>query len=189
MDILVRNHGWVKSNQPVHRCSLGIQLTILEKLARAIEADETHPVALDLKTVYRIERVSTRDFPLLTAERNRIIHPRDSGSLPGISQQALVQHGRGFLETTRAFFEMLLGADELERTFPFVVQVVGVRIDRWGRKLYEAQQKNERIETIVTNDPLQPGRVYYMHPRSNPVRVDPILVPGMSVDATQAAEG
>ena len=37
------------------------------------------------------------------------------------------------------------------------------------------------IETIFTDEPVRPGETYLMYPLSNPLRVDPILVPAGDV--------
>jgi hypothetical protein len=63
------------------------------------------------------------------------------------------------------------------RLFPLMVRVTRIEIDAWARRRIYARDDESREEVIFTDVPLEPGRVYFMQPLSNPVRVDPILVP------------
>ena len=62
------------------------------------------------------------------------------------------------------------------RVFPHVIRVNEIRIDGWGRRTVEAVSDSKIAEILFTDVPVQPGELYFMHPRSNPLRVDPVLV-------------
>lgn len=59
-------------------------------------------------------------------------------------------------------------------------------IDGWGRRLIDAVNEEGGLERIFTDRKLEAGKVYFMHPLTNPLRVDPILVPAgeMELDRT-----
>jgi hypothetical protein len=57
------------------------------------------------------------------------------------------------------------------------VLVENIHFDRWGRKVIEAVDDEGNIEIIFTDNLIEPGKTYFMHPLTNPLRVDPILVP------------
>jgi hypothetical protein len=64
------------------------------------------------------------------------------------------------------------------------VRIDLVTVDRWGRRVVEAIGEDGVKEYVFTDISLVPGELYYMHPLSNPLRVDPILLP-----AGQMGEG
>ena len=61
--------------------------------------------------------------------------------------------------------------------FPRVLRVTEIRYDQWSRRLAQAESEDGSIETIFCDHVLRPGEIYFMHPRSNPIRVDPLLIP------------
>jgi hypothetical protein len=51
-----------------------------------------------------------------------------------------------------------------------------ITIDQWGRRTVVAYRDDGQRETIFTDQELVAGLVYFMHPTTNPLRVDPLLV-------------
>jgi len=83
---------------------------------------------------------------------------------------------REFVADVRRLVEEVARADP--RIFPRVVVVEELRYDRWGRRLVRVRSdEGAGEETLFTDEPLEPGQQYLMHPLNNPIRVDPILVP------------
>jgi hypothetical protein len=58
-----------------------------------------------------------------------------------------------------------------------MIVVRAIHYDRWGRRKVSAETESGDREIIFTERPLRPGEAYMMRPLSNPVRVDPLLVP------------
>ena len=58
-----------------------------------------------------------------------------------------------------------------------MVRATRIEIDAWARRRIHAVDDEGHEELIFIDVPLEPGRVYFMQPLCNPVRVDPILVP------------
>jgi hypothetical protein len=67
------------------------------------------------------------------------------------------------------------------RLLPYVIAIQSLEIDRWGRRTVRALNDEGMDETIFTDEPVRPGEMYLMYPLSNPLRVDPILVPAGDV--------
>jgi hypothetical protein len=55
--------------------------------------------------------------------------------------------------------------------------IESIHYDRWGRQVISAVDDEGNHERIFTDEALLPGETYFMHPLTNPLRVDPILVP------------
>ena len=72
-----------------------------------------------------------------------------------------------------------------QRIFPIVLHIERVVVDRWGRLRVEASTDEGMAEQIFTDRSVAPGEVYYMHPLSNPLRVDPILVQAGELELRQ----
>ncbi len=62
-----------------------------------------------------------------------------------------------------------------------MIAIQSLEIDRWGRRTVRALNDEGMDETIFTDEPVRPGETYLMYPLSNPLRVDPILVPAGDV--------
>jgi len=62
-----------------------------------------------------------------------------------------------------------------------VISVQSIHLDRWARQTVKALNDYGMEETIFTDEPVRPGELYLMYPLSNPLRVDPILVPAGDV--------
>src|SRR5258708_39522859 len=60
--------------------------------------------------------------------------------------------------------------------YPPVISVSKTTVDAYGRRLIEAVDDSGEKHTIFTADGLDPGHLYFMHPTTNPMRVNPILV-------------
>jgi hypothetical protein len=60
--------------------------------------------------------------------------------------------------------------------FPRVIRIEQINMDRWGRRTNMAVDDRGDSEKIFTDEILRPGALYFMHPLSNPTRVDPVLV-------------
>jgi hypothetical protein len=60
--------------------------------------------------------------------------------------------------------------------FPRVIRIEQINMDRWGRRTNMAIDDRGDSEKIFTDEILRPGALYFMHPVSNPTRVDPVLV-------------
>ena len=87
------------------------------------------------------------------------------------------EQARTFVADCLAFLRHLLGDDQQPRIFPLVVRVDSIGFDRWGRRTIRGWSDEQREEVLFTDDELRPGEIYFMHPLSNPLRVEPILVP------------
>lgn len=60
--------------------------------------------------------------------------------------------------------------------FPTVIVIEEIGYDTWGRRHVRARTSKGTVESIFTDLDLVPGQTYLMHARTNPLRVDPLLV-------------
>jgi O-acetyl-ADP-ribose deacetylase (regulator of RNase III) len=109
----------------------------------------------------------------LPEARNYFAHARVDRR-GGNSGEDLAQ-GRRFLEGAQTLLDYV--ADPEHRVFPLMIVIRAIHYDRWGRRKVSAQTETGDREIIFTEKPLRPGEAYMMRPLSNPVRVDPLLVP------------
>lgn len=65
---------------------------------------------------------------------------------------------------------------ERDRIYPRIVRIERVSIDVWNRRTIETVDAQGVRQYLVTDRPVTPGSTYFMHPLTNPLRVDPILI-------------
>lgn len=180
IDRLARDEGWVERRQLVSKASLGRQLELLSRLGSLL-AEEESAQAVEMRRSIDVTALNPKRSQRVTALRNKLIHPDTAEA--DLDLEILTERVRELLREARAFLDHLLG-DESEgrgRIYPIVCRVTEIRIDRWGRTIVEAEDDRGKQELIVSRENLQPGHIYYMHARSNPIRVDPIIVHGQDL--------
>jgi hypothetical protein len=157
------------------KASLGTLLHCLELLAKEIEqlsasgADAQHGGLKQLQVQLTATRLVPEGVNGISRLRNLFAH---------ISKEQTVQQDR---ETAREFFDRAIAvlkhwmsADP--PVYPTIVVVEEIRLDRWNRRTIVAQTDGGGRESIICDNDLKPGDVYFMYPLSNPMRVDPILI-------------
>ena len=124
-----------------------------------------------------IRKMCPANWSQVVGERNLLSHwDRTRGALQG-DIESVRKTAQDFFENANRLLSYYHGGDNpSDRLFPHVIAIEKVEIDRWGRRLITAQSDSGRQETLFTSRKVKPGEVYFMHPLSNPVRVDPVLV-------------
>mgnify|MGYP003449717352 FL=1 len=166
-----RNRGWLETSTPLEKLSLGALLDVLGKLAKEL-ADETSPAAFVFQQSFESRRLSpmhTQDIPTL---RNTLAHYGKLGDSPAPGQAR--DAAAAFLEAAEQFLAYL--GDPKHRIFPWIIRIDQIQSDRWARRVILATNDEGYSETLFTDHVVEPGQLYLMHPLSNPLRVDPILV-------------
>lgn len=166
--------GWEKltSSETLATAGLGKLIVLVEAMDAQLERDET-AVPRFFKGAMQKRQLFPPGASDLANLRNSFVHYRErEASEPYVKR---LDAAARFLDAARHFVEYLRAADT--RLFPLMVRVTRIEIDAWGRRRIHAIDDEGREELIFTDMPLEPGRVYFMQPLSNPVRVDPILVP------------
>ena len=146
-------------------CSIGKLISLIEALGKDLSSRPSSAVVIDLG----VRRLTPKDLRLAEL-RNAFAHYREDMDRMTVSE--LRAKVRSALDEAVRLLEYL-GEPEC-RVFPHVVVIEEVRIDRWGRRKVEARS-DEKQELLFTNREVRPGQVYFMHPMTNPMRVDPIL--------------
>jgi hypothetical protein len=162
--------------QLLSRCSLGKLLEMLEHLAKKLEA-ATDPWAAALRDEkLRGRRLTPKGTTEIAGLRNRFAHS-DKEAPPDDAVDLALE----FFDRAIAFVEYLSSEDG--RIFPHVMMIESITFDRWGRRTVRAIDEERKPELIFTKEELRPGHVYYMYPMTNPMRVDPIIVPASDVES------
>jgi O-acetyl-ADP-ribose deacetylase (regulator of RNase III) len=166
---LLRNWERLPEGQDLGKASLGPLLIWIEVLDKQLEKDTIPEVAL-----FKRDVAPTSLLPSgadgIAALRNAFSHyrPHDAG-------RPLAEQGRKFLDEADAFLEYLSRPEA--RVFPRIILIESIQYDRWGRQVISAVDDEGNHERIFTDEAVLPGQTYFMHPLTNPLRVDPILVP------------
>jgi O-acetyl-ADP-ribose deacetylase (regulator of RNase III) len=161
----------IKQPGDLGRAGLGALLIFCEQVIDDLKTTEV-PQALTLQRDLGAGALP-RGRDALSSVRNAFSHFKP-GAPAGSDTDAL-----GFLKEARRFTTALASPDA--RLLPYVISIQSIHLDRWGRLTVKALNEDGMEETIFTDVSLTPGQVYLMYPLSNPLRVDPILVPAGDV--------
>jgi len=171
-EALFRSWEKLGSSESLATAGLGKLIILVEVLDARLEDDET-AVARFFKGSVDRRRLFPKDAADLAYLRNSFIHYREKEASETYAKR--VDAALRFLDAARSFIEYLRAPDT--RLFPLMVRITRIEIDAWARRRIHAIDDEGREELIFTDVSLEPGRIYFMQPLSNPVRVDPILVP------------
>lgn len=175
-DAHFRRQGKLNPSHSLDRCSLGTLLDLLEHLSRELE--RAGPQAAEFRRDFDTQRLSPPGTGSIASLRNKFAHfDRDADRMSMTEARRAAQDFFG----EAIEFLTYLGNPET-RVFPHIIRIERIQIDRWGRRTIEAVSDEGSPERVFTDKTLQPGQIYFMHPLTNPLRVDPILVPAGEVE-------
>lgn len=151
--------------------TFGHKIGVLERLDGYLQR---HPEAKDLmrrwfdrtwvvKNSTHLQKYLSRISPY----RNHLAHPQ------GIDTPTLKHEADEALRLLTELFEQF----EQERVYPPVIAVDAVQIDRYGRRMFLCVDDRGCEERLFTDVELEIGREYFFYPVTNPIRVDPLIVP------------
>lgn len=166
---LLRQWDKISDGSGFAKASLGNLLIWIEVLNKHLEEDASPAVAVFKRDVAPSSLIP-RGADGIAALRNAFSHYRSEDVGRSLSEQA-----RKFLDEAETFLEYLGRHDA--RVFPRIILIESIQYDRWGRQVISAVDDEGNHERIFTDEPVFPGDTYFMHPLTNPLRVDPILVP------------
>jgi hypothetical protein len=155
------------------RQTLGMKFNILKKMEKEVLRDPTRATKLQELfggRKYVIGKRELQECSDVVPFRSALSHFRDKiDSMPLSSAKKWV---RPFFTETVDFVDYLHKND----IYPVTVVVAGRYEDAYGRKWVECITDAGHTEKIFTNKPMQRSSEYFMLPRTNPVRIYPILV-------------
>lgn len=167
----LRRNSQLDNTMKLSRCSLGKLISILDFMRKNIE--ETQNVqAENLLKLLGQRPIIPSDSRILPELRNKFAHYHEIKTKNDI--ESARESAEAFFEQAEAVLNYL--GDPQDRIFPRVVKITGITVDRWGRRVVEAETDDGKPEMIFVDEDLLPGTIYLMHPLTNPIRVDPILV-------------
>lgn len=165
------------TDQPLARAGLGSLFTFVGKLDKHVKKDR--PARLQFVAAELLEQpLFPRGIGGLAELRNAFVHYRDASDAHNLLEKA-----ERFLALAEEFVHYL--AAPATRIFPSVVAVTEIRFDRWGRRIVTVVDDAEAQDVVFTSQDIKPGELYFLHALSNPMRVDPILVPAGDLTGPQ----
>ncbi len=151
--------------------SLGTLLASLEAVAKAVEKETPVAGAEAFRRSMQTRGLLPSGITALARLRNAFAHWHESAGGDVASARRIALE---FFDLAQGFL-VYLAAPET-RIFPVLVTVDRIVVDRWGRRIIEATREGDVQERIFTDLEVVPGETYFMHPLSNPFRIDPVLV-------------
>lgn len=165
VDELAHREKWLSPEESHQRCSLGMLLELVSRLDNALAQEEAAP-ARRFQDIFGKQRFRV---PVAMAQyRNECVHDRD------FPRTSIARSATAFFELAEAWLRHL--GEGPQPLFPRVIQIRGERVDCWGRRTFDAINdagESERLHVMLEHDI---GANYFMCPRSNPIRVFPLLI-------------
>lgn len=171
-EIVLKNLGKLQGKSDLNSCTLGTLLDCVSAIADAMRTDRTSAAVQIFKSSVKMDD----PFPKTTslaALRNSFAHFKVDAANRCTTES--LDDATRFVRDAESFLSYLNGSGS--SLFPKIVTIEKIKIDRWGRRLVIGLTDEDEQEGIFTDQDLEPGRVYFMHPLTNPLRVDPILIP------------
>jgi hypothetical protein len=173
-EVFFKENYWIESELEYSRASLGTAVRHLQQMMKHLSAGN-----ISDQTV--LERMGDLSLPprslpegLVKISRLRNIFAHDKEQdLPKPSETR--QRAAEFFAAAKKWLEFFGDGSETP-LFPRVIRIEQINLDRWGRRTNMAVDDRGDSEKIFTDEILRPGALYFMHPLSNPTRVDPVLV-------------
>lgn len=168
-DTVAHQRGWLGTTESIHRLPLGKLFELAGRLDAQFERDDEEPGRRFQQLFGRQKLAPPRE---LASHRNVCAHDRKEGREATEAERR--KAAASFLEGALQWLAHL--GEEPRRLFPQVIQIRGEQVDEWGRRTYVAVGDRGEAERLHVAEAHTVGATYFMYPRSNPVRVFPLLV-------------
>ncbi len=161
-----------KGRSGVQAMTFGQKVSLVERLNQHfqtnVQAQETMRAWFDRTWVLEGTRHIRECLRLVVGYRNRLAHPSEERET-----RVLGQETSQALDLLVQLFEEL----EAECIYPPVIVVEGERRDKYGRRTYDCVDDHGKPERVFTPEKLMLGQEYFLYPVTNPIRVNPLIVP------------
>ena len=156
----------------LERVTMGGLVHLIERLGREIENASDTTIRERLRDFFPAGEDVTwipRKAHDLVSRRNFFVHGGDGEGDDSLSERR--RQAEEFCDVTDVLLESLN-----QGAYPTVIEVREVRFDEWGRRRVRGRTSSGKSEDVFTDQELRAGEVYLMYSRTNPLRVDPLLV-------------
>jgi O-acetyl-ADP-ribose deacetylase (regulator of RNase III) len=164
----MRERQWLTSKNPLGKLTVGSLLDVLHNLVVGMETGDDRSAWSRHLQLFKghsfFDDTSAEALKLDIGALNKPLHNPPSHEMRKEVQQA----GKNVLR-----FLKYLKATGL---YPPIISVTSWSVDAYGRRLVRAMDDSGMPHVIFTTDQLEPGHLYFMHPTTNPMRVNPVLV-------------
>lgn len=165
------NH--LKQHETVAKASLGKLLRLITELQGDIEAGVAPRAGEFRRDFQTVQLIPSGLGQTLVPPRNRLVHGTPEEHPLALAE--LRKMAKEFYDQADRLLQFL--DDPSNPLYPRVVVISRVETDRWGRRIAVAEGEDGEPHRIFTDQELLPAQTYLMRPLTNPIRVDPILIP------------
>ena len=164
----MKERKWLTPRKSLRELTAGSLLGVLRNLVTGMDGSTEQ-----LAWLGHLERFSRRSF------FDEVSAPQIEQAIGALSRPL---HRDPTTETRAAVIEAgevivrFLRYRQATGLYPPVVSVTSWMDDAYGRRLIRAVDDAGGSHTIFTMEQLDPGHLYFMHPTTNPTRVNPLLV-------------
>jgi hypothetical protein len=166
VDRLIKELG--VSEKPFLKLTLGEQVSLLRKLNEEIRRKETlkEKMEKEFNRNYILAKSHLKMLSETVSVRNTLVHPE--GEKPSKeSALELIAKLKNLVEELKR---------ENRRIYPVLVQVKYEITNEYGTRYFEAEDEDQNIWTIKTNMWIDATKLYFMHSKTNPVAINPVLI-------------
>lgn len=156
------------------KATLGTRLECLKSLAAELAAT----IGANGKTKWHMQVLGGAELParLIVPDLDELPQIRNLFAHGGAPSTPKAQH-----ELAARFFSTAIRLVEHwgapgQRVYPRIIRIERITIDVWNRRIIEGVSSDQIHEYIITPINAIPGSTYFMHPLTNPLRVNPILI-------------
>ena len=156
------------------RLTLGARCNLLMKMEKEVGRDELRARRFSELFGGREEIVGREvlmHFSEIIPKRAKFAHFRDE--MDGEKDQTVRARALEIFEGCEAFLGHLHGG----RIYPRLVMVADRVRDRFGRSYVTCRSDDGTTERVFTHQELEPNKRYFLYPRTNPVRIFPVIIP------------
>lgn len=170
----LKDYGWNRDGKPIASLTLGSLFEVLRNFEAGIAQGEPASVAEKFRELFPGKTFFSAEgregLSAFITARNDIVHFRER-----VQEMDTVQL-RDYAEQMYGFALTLLHDLNNSGTYPRIISVRSYVEDAYGRRHIECVDDTGKTEKIFTDEQLEPGYLYFMHPTTNPVRIFPILI-------------
>lgn len=168
------NAGHLRPQETIAKASLGTLIRLITEFQDDIEtgvAPRAGEFRRDFGTVHLLPAGLEKT---LASPRNTLVHG-GAGTDETMTRAQIVRKAREFYDQAERLLSFL--NEPSNPLYPRVVVISRIETDDWGRRIATATGEDGERHRIFTDQVLEPAQTYLMRPLTNPIRVDPILLP------------
>jgi O-acetyl-ADP-ribose deacetylase len=163
----MKRRGWYQTERRLDQVTFGVLAGILGHLGAAVSGQDDE-VTRRFRSLFGdstlLGDLASDTLNNVVRIFNQAVHPKNGGVEAGAARSACTQ----ILDYMRYL--------QTSGIYPPVISVVSWTDDAYGQRLVNAIDDRGERHVLFTQQRIEPGHTYFMHPTTNPMRINPILV-------------